>query len=247
MKRRLINRLESYRALQRLFADVDVAEIKGLPEALAAFSEELARVSVLQKRQFAPLAGALAERDTVLDELVLATLEIAGRVESFAHRSGLVSLARDVHVTPADFSRARLDRKVRLAEHVYHVTVEALPQIAEIGLTEADLAGFREKIAAARTCVLEPRAAIARRKVATEELEATFARISGILRHEIDPLMLPLSRKNRELFLVYEAARDVVHRRGRRRAAATEAATVQPAQAPDAPLTSEPAAVKVAA
>lgn len=247
MKRRLINRLESYHVIQRLFADVDVSEIKGLPEALAALSEELARVSDLKDRQFAPLSPVLVERDVVLDDLVLATLEIAGRVESFAHRSGLVSLARDVHVRPADFSRARLDRKVRLAEHVYHATVEALPQVADVGLTEAELAAFREKIAAARTCVLEPRAAIDRRKVATEELGAAFARISGILRHEIDPLMLPLSRKNPELFLRYQIAREVVHRRGRRRAAVGETPAVEGAQTPDAPNSSEPVAVKLAA
>jgi len=219
MNSRQSNVLDSSRALKALFASNPTVptSVLGLKEAWDEFLSQLDVVENLAQRQAQRLEVSLVRRDNAVEDAIDAATELAGTVLSYAERKKLTELAVNVRLKVTDFTSARLDDRVRLVQRV-HAVIEALPAtlLTEIKVTAAMLTELQKKIEDAGTALAAPRSTVVEKSAATELMAAAFSDLTAIRIRQVDPLIVPLEKKNPEFFTKYVAARKLIDRPGTR-------------------------------
>ena len=142
-------------------------------------------------------------------------------------------LVVQARVSARTFCATRRAERMRLAQRVLELAQPLVADLADYGVTAANLTEFKALIAAADKVVDERASASAAKKVATAEVERLCAETEALLA-QIDPMLVQLGRVDPEAHAEYRAARDVFNRRGARRDPAETGATATPAAAPEA-------------
>jgi hypothetical protein len=197
---------------------------------VTTLSAKVAELHRLGEMQTQSLAGKLARRDELLDDMVRTTLEIAGVVLTVASEQKLTAIAPDVRLFPGDFARLRKEKRPWLARRVLEAARTVMPQLAPYGVTEETLAAFEAKIEATLEGLHQPRSTSAEKQSATRLLPALFAEVDTLLADSIDRLVLPLLNSSPRFFEAYKVARTIVDRRGSRRGETETSAPPAPSQ-----------------
>lgn len=217
-----VKKIAMYRAVEALLRNA--TETNGLAALAATWPlfvarlDEVHRLIAVQER---PLGPSLAERNRALHELEDATLALAGIALSYADQRRLDALAINMGVTEGDFRRARLDQRIRMAQHAHDAVMPHVAQLADFGVTTATLENLQRKIDTAATMLPAARGTSVDKKAATMQLAAAIRAMDAALQKQIDPLLLPLRKTHPQFYERYQVAREVVGRPGVRGTAPT--------------------------
>ena len=222
MNRYQNNKMDSYRAALALLVNTtETNAIPGFAAKRTAFGDKVDAIGELIAHQAKATAGKVAERDRVFDEMMAAVLALAGVLRSHAAGNGLSDLLATVWINAKDFKIRHAD-KVVLAQSIVDAARSRLAELAPFEITAASLADVQAMVDAAQAVLSLPRSAIADRKAATERLAVAFHEADAFLKLELNPLLLPLKKKNPLFYATYQA-RSLVKRPGFRAAEAEEA------------------------
>jgi len=217
MKTDQVKKIAMYRAVDALLANApETNAIVALPATRALFLAKLDELDALIATQQRPLGATIAERNQALEQMVDATLALAGVALSYADQKNLHALAIQARVSEGDFRRARLDQRVRMAQQLYAAVSPFAGQLADFGVTPALLDDLQKKIDAAAAGLPAARGMSVDKKAATIQLAAAIRATDAMLENQIDPLLVPLRKTSPQFYERYQVAREVVGRPGAR-------------------------------
>ena len=185
-----------------------------LQNARKALTTSLADIASHAGRQADPLPPRTRERNQVFDAATDAAYVVGRLVLGYALQRDLVALAGQVDLSATDLGRGRLTRRVQQMRQVQTAAHTHAADLTEAGVTAEVLKDLDGKIAAAEAAIAQARSNIASRRIATENLQRSFARLEQLLRYSLDPLMETYRRTDPDTHTRYETARVVIDRPG---------------------------------
>ncbi len=233
-----------------------LVELQAISEALgqAAITALLGALSTKLNALFARIesqtqvtAGKTARRDEVVDDMIDATLEVAGLLRAHAHAQGLTVLAATADITLTSFRRMRMVERPTLGQRIHDAALPLAVALTPLGATADMLPDLLAKIMAARAIINEPRTTIVEKSVATVQVAQLCTEIDELLEHQVDGVMFPLRKTHSELYDRYSAARAVVGLPGRPDAAPAVEPSAPPGTATPTTVSVSPPALQAAA
>lgn len=212
-------------------------EVKGLPALEALIVRLVALMNALTSfiaTQATPVGGKIADRNKVVDDAVDAAFTIIGPAVSYANRSKLGDLRKKLELTRTDVNDARLEERPPMLLQIYEAVEPVVAQLADFGVTAAQVAAFKELVDAATDAVREPRSTTVKKAAATKEIARTLREIDTLLKEELDPLLTPMEQTKPAFYARYKVARTIIDRPASRDAAGSANAAAKTA-APDVP------------
>lgn len=242
MKTNQINLVSSFRARRAVLSDEMATGARpAFKAALTALDKQLAEIDRLTLAQGQSLPATIAGRDEAIVAMKETALRLAAAASNYAEDKELPAFALQVRLRPVDFDRVRLERRAPIARHLLEALRPAVAQLADYGVTPADLDAFEVEIDAAESAVVSPRNTSVDKKAATVRLHNAVRAASSIFRLRIDLLVRSVRDDYPDFYARYQAARSIVSRPGTH-GQSPPAQTAQPATAPVAPPTAQLAA-----
>jgi len=212
------NKLASYGAIEALLqATPEISSVTGLPEKVLMLRAKVAEINSLATTQTQPFRASALARDQRLDQMADQALEIAGLITTLARDIKAPQLAEAVEVGRGSFRRARRSHRQWFAQRVLDTAQSVLPQIAAYGVTAETLDALKARIDAAVAGMHAARGAAVDKVAATRRLVELFREVDELLDDKIDRLVFRLRKNLPDFNARYEAAREIVDRRGSRR------------------------------
>jgi len=249
MNKRQKSKLASFIAAEAVLrGNPEVASVPGLPERVEALSAKVGEINSLAIKQTQPTQASTLGRDQRIEEMVRMALGVAGVVQTMAHAGNLQELGRLVRADPGIFRRLSVFDRVWLARRIQEAAQAHLPELASYGVTAETLAALRSRIDVAEALLQQPRLSVVERRAATQQLDTRMREVEGLLKLEIDRLVLQLQEGQPGFYAAYVAARSVVDRRsGKREKDTTSEPASEATPTPALVLTPLPAAQPQAA
>lgn len=151
-----------------------IATIPALSAALTSLRAQADAIPVLAGAQAQPTSGATADKQAALDAMAEAALAVSASALSYASQHHLGDLAAKVRVTASALSSGREQDRLTLAQQIHSAASTVAAQLADFGVTPADLDDLQTKITTARTALNAPRAVAGAKKSATQQLIDAF-------------------------------------------------------------------------
>ena len=210
------NKLDMFRAVVALLTVSSplIATVAALVTKFGLLKGKMDKISVLAATQALPAAGAVVGKKEALDAMVLATLDVAGSVLSYATPNGLPELAAKVTVTESALRYGRQQDRVTLAQQVHDAAATVVARLGDYNVTAATLEDLQTKIVTATAALSGPRNAVDSRSAATTQLPEAFKEVDTLLAKEIDPLIVKFKKTQPDFYNAYQAARIIVDRPG---------------------------------
>jgi hypothetical protein len=136
--------------------------------------------------------------------------ELAARVGGLAVRTGNADLKRRMKMSPSALAKLSEANHAAFRALVLQEAQARLSDLTSFGIGQPELDALEASIAVYSQLVLAPRMAVLGRSEKTRLLRDQFDKASAILRDEIDPLMLVLSRQQPGLLERYRQARVII-------------------------------------
>jgi len=219
----------------------EVANVPGLPERVEALSAKVGEINSLAIKQTQPTQASTLGRDQRIEEMVRMALGVAGIVQTMARAGNLRELGRTVRADPAIFRRLGVFDRVWLAQRIHEAAQAHLPELASYGVTAETLATLLSRIDVAEALLQQPRLSVVERRAATQQIETRLREVEGLLKLEIDRLVLQLQESQPGFYAAYVAARSVVDHRGGKRQKETTSESESESASTSAPVTPLPA------
>lgn len=142
--------------------------------------------------------------------LSLAACEMIGAVQTYAADNENLTLAGKVEYSASTLVAGKAHEVVLRCRAIHTTAAEIAAELVEYGITAAKLAAFKKKIDAFDGVKNAPRETIVQRKAANRLLPLLVRAATGILRDQLDGLMLQFKGSAPNFFEEYFAARVVV-------------------------------------
>ncbi|CAA9306705.1 MAG: hypothetical protein AVDCRST_MAG56-5960 [uncultured Cytophagales bacterium] len=188
-----------------------------------AFVRNLQAIETLIARAEADSTSISRQKNAWREQLIDGTTRLVKKVLSFAADTQNKALAAQI-----DHSRSELRnlRESLLPGICYAVCEKAaghLPQLAEYGVTEAEIAGLRGLADQFKAIIPEPKLAISTGKQVTGALADAFRQNNDLLREQLDGKLEQFKEGQPAFYAAYFDARNVIDRGGKKGEGDTEA------------------------
>jgi hypothetical protein len=213
-----------------------VKEGKNFPEAISLipkFERDLKRIEVISSKiteigiqQAKDIKGVKTDKDLLIEHLIDSLSDMSGAIHSFAEEKGDKALQTRVHYTDSIIDRMSLADFTKAIGIVIEEADKIAPEeLADEGITAAELAEFKADYAKLMSTSTDTREAIIDRSSYTQQLEDLFDEAATIKKQTLDKLVRQFQRKAPEFYQKYMAASTVIYKRSAKKTApAPEAA-----------------------
>lgn len=167
-----------------------------------------------QAQTAAGKSGAASAKKLALEALSKSGEEIIGAVLAYANEQSLPELAAKMNYAPTDFTSGNARKIVTRANTVHAAATEVLANLADYRITAAKLTAFKKKIDAYDSVKTSPREKIVQRSAANQLLPQLIRTAVGILKDQLDGLMVQFKSDHPNFYEEYFSARAIVDTRG---------------------------------
>jgi hypothetical protein len=183
-------------------------------QGVADLDEKLSQIDgQIQITQGNP--GASKVKETALQDLRTSVCEVIGAVRSYAARNSNPQLLAKVDYSPSEIVAGKASEVVARCKTIHTAATGIVAELGKYGITAAKLAALKKKIDGFDGVKVAPRESVVEKRSARQLLPQLVRDAIGILRDQLDGLMLQF-KDNANFYEEYLAARSVVdHRVGR--------------------------------
>jgi hypothetical protein len=183
-----------------------------IPAAQRAITDFRARLTDLRdaaraQTDYTPRGQA---KDALREALADAAVPVAQALAAWADEHDDLTLEAEMDLTRTDFTRAREQDALDRAALVHAAASARAEDLADFGVTPADLAALDAALDAFAAALSEPRHAIIERVAQTEAIARLFAEIDRILTGRLDRIVARF--EGTPFHAEYRAARCIVDR-----------------------------------
>lgn len=157
-----------------------------------------------------------------------AAFEVGAAVHAYAVVAGELALEGRVDFSRSIIARGRAASVLARTRDILAAATEQLTNLADYGVTQAQLTDFAAKIEAFAEVHTKPRQQVNKTSVATRTLEVQFRATDAILSKRLDKLVVRFKTSAPAFYKNYQAARPIVDRPGSRPPATTPTPAPQP-------------------
>ena len=214
------NKRSMYIAVQRV-CNSNNSIWSGLPAFVSAFGDfesAIAGIDTQRQIQEGRTTGITENKQKEEDEMIQITLEIAAAVYAYASKIGDNELRDKISYSPS-YLRGSRDNTLKDICHVIHdEAAKVIANLADYGKTPADLTQLQKEIDDYAAILAKPRTAIGTRATATTQLVELFQQSDGLLKNQLDKLMISYQNGESVFYQTYRNARNIVDLGARRQA-----------------------------
>lgn len=200
--------------------------------AVTAFNDGIAGIDVTAQNQETP-TGDTQDKSAARDALEDALFLTCQALSVLAHSESNNDLLALVSVTPSTLDKMDAEELSNRAAAIAAAAQPKQTALATLHVTQANLDEVGTALQNFNAAKTGPRTRAAERRAQTQSLAGQVRAVSGILRHQIDPMVNLFRRTNSDFVAGYRAARVIIDR------AATHA-TASPTTPPTPPSTPTP-------
>jgi len=186
-------------------------------------------LAALAQSQGVQLGGLAVDKERLAVTLIRRTIVISGALSAFASETGnrtLFQAALRREGTLQKLRDAELDDDAQVLHDLAETQLTtAAVALAEFGLIPARLTELQSAITAYSPLIGGTRAAVVRRKTATDAIPAELTRVDVILAEQLDGLMPQFETAHPAFVQTYENARAIAQSGGARRAPEEESSS----------------------
>lgn len=211
MKINYSNKLNAYQTVAAVLADYE-ATWQGLPALVAAataLNANIAEIHALAQAQ-ASREGVANEKSYALAALGDVAFEVGAAVHAYAVVAGELALEGRVDFSRSLIVRGRASSVLARTRDILAAATEQLANLADYGVTQAQLTDFEAKIDAFEAAHTKPRQQVTKASVATRSLEVRFRATDAILSKRLDKLVVRFKASAPAFYKNYQAARTIV-------------------------------------
>jgi len=247
MNKTQYNKIGSHQVrLEFLQKATETRGIVPLTGKLLVYAKKLETTTTLADIQGGNARAAIVLRNVAMKAMIDAGVVVAALVMSYAAENEMVDLIEETRLQEGDFTRVRLQQRIRLAQRLHDVVLPLLPALVDYGVTAETLTDLQKKIDAAGKSLPAKRGSVADRKAATAQLVVAVRELDAIEATQIHPLLKPFEISNPEFYQRYEARRQVLDLPGTRSKENTGTPVPPDGGTPVEPANSAPAVQKAA-
>jgi len=215
MTARQLNQLDSLRVTRAVLADKTAIDARpAFKSALAAFDALLEDIDTQKVAQIQSLPATIAARNQALAMMRDWGLIMASAAPIFAEATSNTALALKVRVKLGDFDRARLERRVTLARHIYEAIAPLKDELGDHGINPEDVETFNAAIETAEAALPAARSKVVDKRAATAHIAANIRKVQTLLQHCLDPLVHTVREQQPEFCERYRAERKIFNHPG---------------------------------
>jgi hypothetical protein len=224
--------MNNYQKAKQTSHKLILLEAKNNPNAIAlvpAFAAGITRlegistkIDFLSIQQAKNITGVTGDKNTLLDDVSDYLVDVSGAIHSYAIAKGDKTLQARVNYKEAAISKMPQGEVLKAAAIVIEEADKIAPaDLANEGITAAELTEFKDAYAQASGATTNTREAIIDRTGYTEQLADLFTEASDLKKNVLDRLASQFQRKDPEFYQKYKAAATVIYKRSAK-AAVTE-------------------------
>lgn len=230
MKINYSNKLNAFQTVAAVLAEYQ-ATWQTLPAfvvAAGALTDNIAEIHALAQEQ-ASREGAANAKAYGLEALGDVAFEVGAAVHAYAVVAGELALEGRVDFSRSLIVRGRAASVLARTRDILAAATEQLANLADYGVTQAQLTDFAARIEAFDALHTKPRQQVTKTSVATRNLEVRFRATDVLLNKRLDKLVVRFKTSDPAFYKNYQAARTIVDLPGSRHPAGTPAPQPQPA------------------
>lgn len=152
-----------------------------------------------------------SSRQAMADQAIL----VGGMVKAYANAVENYQLEESVNYSNTSFTNGKDTLAKEQAEIIWDKASEYATQLADYGLTQADLDDLDNIIEEYADLISSPRIGITDRKESTGSIRQLITQIDNLLKKQLDLLLVRY--KSTAFYPTYQAARIIVDQRGKKR------------------------------
>ena len=236
MEVRQTNQVNMFKAVSAYLAENNSvwSSMPPFAAAVTAFNNGIAGIDVTAQHQETPTGDTLDKataRDALEDVLFLTCQALS----VLAHSESDNDLLALVSVTPSTLHKMDAEELSNRAAAVLAKAQTKQTSLAALHVTQSNVLELDSALQNFNATKTGPRTRAAERKAQTQSLAGKIRAVSGILRHQIDPMVNLFRRTNPDFVAGYRAARVIIDRPATRPAAAPTTPTPPTPTAPHTP------------
>ena len=206
------NKLSMYLSVQKV-TNTHSAEWQGLPAyatIFASFEDAISQIRNTRLVQEGQITGITKDKAQAQNNAIEKAIQVATAVFAYASIQNNNTLKDKVSYSPSELRRSRDTILIDRLEVIHEAATSVLAELANYGLTQADLDEFSALITSYTNMVEDPRVAITNRARATKDLKSIFKTADKILKEQLDKLMLQYKKTAPEFYQQYFNARLII-------------------------------------
>lgn len=206
------NKRSMYFAVQKV-CNVNNSIWSGLPafvDAFGSFENTNSEIDTQRQIQEGKTTGITENKQKEEDEMIQISLEIAAAVYAYASKISDNELRDKVSYSPSDLRNSRDTILKDICQVIHDEANNVISNLADYGKTPADLTQQQKEIDDYVAILAKPRTAIGTRATATSKLVELFQQGDGLLKNQLDKLMLNYQTSEPKFYNKYQNARIIV-------------------------------------
>jgi hypothetical protein len=208
-------RQTSYRNIVRQ-AKAHEATVKLIPKfskGIDKLDQIIVQIDKERVQQEKALTGITEAKNFTEDDLIELTIDVSGAVHSYADDKNNKDLMAKVNYKPSRIERMSVEELIAASSIVLE-EAQKIPaaDLAEEGISAEELAEYEEIVTIFKILTTTAREAIIARSVHTKKIASLFEEAGRLIKNSLDRLATQFKRKDRDFYLLYRGARNVIHR-----------------------------------
>lgn len=191
---------------------------QGIPAIVQLVTQITKQVGLLQKavkKQTEKRKGIALDKGSSRQAMADQAVLVGGIVKAYANATENYQLEESVNYTVTNFTNGKDTLAKEQAEIIWDKATEYITQLADYGLTQADLDDLDNSIEEYADLVSSPRVGITDRKESTGSIRQLITQIDNLFKKQLDLLLVRY--KSTAFYPTYQAARIIVDQRGKKR------------------------------
>lgn len=210
------NKRSMYLAVQAVTDSFEAAWI-GLPafaNAFTQFKAELGGLDTVAALQEKATTGVTQDKQQAKEEAITRAIQVSSAVFAYASVTENSTLQALVNYSKTALAQSRDTLLIDKLQVIYEAANDNVADLANYGITAADITAFEASVNSYADQVQNPRVAIGDGAAATDRLVEMFDLLDDILKNQMDKLMEVLKATNDEFYVKYKKARIIVDLKG---------------------------------
>lgn len=208
-------RLTSYRNVVK-HAKAHEASVKLIPnfsKGIDKLDTIVTQLDAERVQQEKSLTGITELKSFTEDDLIEMTIDISGAIHAYADEKNDAALMARVNYKPSRIERMSIEELIAASAIVQdEATKIAAADLLNNGVTAEELTKYKEIVVLFKSLSTTAREAIAVRTVHTKKIAKLFDDAGRLIKNTLDRLSSQFKRKDEDFYVLYRAARNVIHR-----------------------------------
>jgi len=159
------------------------------------------------------LTGITEAKNYSEEDLIELTINVSGAVHSYADSKNDVALMAKVNYKSSRIERMSIEELIAASGIVLEEALKIpVADLANEGITAEELTSSKEIVTVFKSLSTTAREAIIARSAHTREIALLFEQAGRLVKNSLDRLANQYKRKDPDFYLLYRAARNVIHR-----------------------------------